>query len=106
MNINQIPTEVIPRDLRKIEERSGNIYEAIATISKRANQLSLLQKEELQVKLSEFAPASDNLEEVFENREQIEISTYYEKLPKTTIQAIEEFVSGKVYARNPHTEVK
>ena len=99
---NNIPTEVISRDLRLIEEKSANIYESIAIISKRANQLSAIQKEELHSKLAEFAPSTDNLEEVFENREQIEISTYYERLPKTTIVAIEEFTNGKVFFRNPH----
>lgn len=102
MNNNQLPLEVIPRDLRLIENRIGNIYESIAVISKRANQISLQQKEELHAKLAEFAPATDNLEEVFENREQIEISTYYEKLPKSTIVATEEFTHNEVYFRNPH----
>jgi len=82
-----------------------NIYQSIAIIGKRANQLSLEQKEELHDKLAEFAPSTDNLEEVFENREQIEISTYYEKLPKTTIVATEEFINSKVYFRMPVTEV-
>ncbi len=99
----QIPLEVIPRDLRQIEDKSGNIYESIAIISKRANQISHNQKEELHAKLAEFAPATDNLEEVFENREQIEISTYYEKLPKSSIVATEEFTDNEVYFRNPHT---
>lgn len=102
MSNKQIPLEVIPRDLRQIENKGGNIYEAIAAISKRANQHAALIKEELQAKLSEFAPATDNLEEVFENREQIEISTRYEKLPKSTIVATEEFSAGDVYFRNPH----
>src|SRR5438552_5245999 len=95
------PLEVIPRDLDKIEEPTKNIYESIVVIGKRANQLSMLQKEELANKLSEFAPATDNLEEIFENREQIEISTHYEKLPKTSIVATEEFLQGKIYFRNP-----
>lgn len=99
---NNTPNEVIPRDLRKIEEKSANIYESIAIIAKRANQLSATQKEELHSKLAEFAPSTDNLEEVFENREQIEISTYYERLPKTTIVATEEFSRGEVFFRNPH----
>src|SRR5436309_14848573 len=98
------PLEVIPRDLREIEDMTHNIYESIVVISKRANQLSALQKEELQNKLSEFAPSTDSLEEVFENREQIEISTHYEKMPKTTIVATEEFTGGKVYFRNPAKE--
>lgn len=102
---NQIPSEVISRDLRDLEASTMNIYQSIAIIGKRANQLSLEQKEELHDKLAEFAPSTDNLEEVFENREQIEISTYYEKLPKTTIVATEEFINSKVYFRMPVTEV-
>src|SRR5437868_15127532 len=101
MNSNQNPNEVIPRDLRRLEKRTGNIYESIVIIGKRANQISAMQKEELHGKLAEFAPSTDNLEEVFENREQIEISTFYEKLPKTTIVATEEYSEGKVYHRNP-----
>ena len=101
-----IPNSTITRDVRELDKTTDNIYESIVIISKRANQISNNLKEELHGKLAEFASSNDNLEEIFENREQIEISTYYEKLPKTTIQAIEEFVSGKVYARNPHTEAK
>ncbi len=101
MSNSQIPSEVIPRDLRKLESRTGNIYQSIVIISKRANQISADQKEELHGKLAEFAPSTDNLEEVFENREQIEISTYYEKLPKTTIVATEEFTENKIYFRTP-----
>lgn len=103
---NHIPMDVIPRNLKVLEDKTGNIYESIVVISKRANQLSVLQKEELHGKLAEFAPTTDNLEEVFENREQIEISTYYEKLPKTTIVATEEFTHDKVYFRNPAKEAQ
>jgi DNA-directed RNA polymerase subunit K/omega len=103
-NNNQIPTEVISRDLRDIEDKTGNIYQSIVIISKRANQISAEQKEELHGKLAEFAPSTDNLEEVFENREQIEISTYYEKLPKTTIVATEEFTDNRIYFRMPVVE--
>lgn len=102
--MSNTPLEVIPRDLRVIEDKTGNVYESIVAISKRANQLSAHLKEELHGKLAEFAPTSDNLEEVFENREQIEISTYYEKLPKTTIVATEDFSNDKVYFRNPDKE--
>jgi DNA-directed RNA polymerase subunit K/omega len=106
MSNNQIPSEVIPRDLRKLENKTGNIYQSIVIIGKRANQISADQKEELHGKLAEFAPSTDNLEEVFENREQIEISTYYEKLPKTTIVATEEFTDDKVYFRMPVAETE
>ena len=106
MSNNQIPLEVIPRDLRRLEEKTANIYESLVIIAKRANQISAEQKEELHGKLAEFAPSTDNLEEVFENREQIEISTYYEKLPKTTVIATEEFTHDKIYFRRPEKEVE
>ena len=106
MSLNTpVPSEVTSRDLRNLEVGTANIYQTIAIISKRANQLSLEQKDELHDKLAEFAPSTDNLEEVFENREQIEISTYYEKLPKTTIVATEEFIHDKIYYRMPVAEV-
>lgn len=92
------------RDLRVLERQTGNIYESIAIIAKRANQIGLNVKEELNSKLSEFSPASDNLEEIFENREQIEISRYYERQPKPTLVAINEFVESKIYYRNPSAE--
>ena len=85
-------------------EQTGNVYKSVAVISKRANQISVKLKEELNSKLAEFATTVDNLEEVFENREQIEISKYYERLPKPTSLAIEEFLEGKVYVRTPDEE--
>ena len=83
---------------------TGNVYESVAIMSKRANQISTQMKEDLNRKLKEFASANDNLEETFENREQIEISRYYEKLPKPTLIAIDEFLHDKVYHRNPTKE--
>lgn len=100
----EIPNTTITRDTREISEPTGNLYEAVAVISKRANQIASATKEELVAKLEEFASEHDNLEEIFENREQIEISKYYESLPKATILAIEEFLSDKVYHRNPAKE--
>ncbi len=91
----------VTRDIRKFDEPTGNIYESIAIISKRANQISSEMKEELSAKLAEFASHSDNLEEIFENREQIEISKFYEKLPKPSLIAINEFMEDKTYYRNP-----
>lgn len=85
------------RDLRKVEEPTGNLFQSIVVLAKRANQVNLEIKEELNEKLSEFASANDNLEEVFENREQIEISKFYERLPKPTAIAIEEFLEDKLY---------
>jgi DNA-directed RNA polymerase subunit K/omega len=89
------------RDLRVLDGKTGNIYESVAIIAKRANQIGAEMKEELTQKLQEFASHTDNLEEVFENREQIEISKYYERLPKATLISIQEFVEDKIYARTP-----
>lgn len=100
----EIPNSTITRDTREISILSGNLYESVAIIAKRANQISSTMKEELNAKLDEFASEHDNLEEIFENREQIEISKYYESLPKPTILAIEEFMNDKVYFRNPAKE--
>ena len=86
----------ITRDLSEMEENTGNIYESIEMMSKRANQLSVELKEELTQKLQEFASTTDNLEEIFENREQIEISRFYERLPKPVAMAIEELLEDAV----------
>lgn len=85
------------RNLDVITEKTGNLYKSINAISKRSEQLNSKLKEELHRKLEEFASVSDNLEEVFENREQIEISRYYEKLPKTTTMALAEFLNNETY---------
>jgi DNA-directed RNA polymerase subunit K/omega len=89
------------RNLKDLESQSGNIYLSSVIIAKRANQIAQQMKEELSTKLSEFASDHDNLEEVHENREQIEISAMYEKMPKPTLVATQEFVNGKVYFRLP-----
>ena len=96
----QAPTNTQTRDLRAMVGEE-NVYEAVAVISKRANQIGVEIKAELEKKLQEFAPYTDNLEEVFENREQIEISRYYEQLPKPTLRAAKEFEDGEVYWKNP-----
>lgn len=85
-------------------DETGNLYESVAIIAKRANQISVQIKEDLSKKLAEFASYNDSLEEVFENREQIEISRYYEKLPKPTLLATQEFVDGEIYWRDPARE--
>ncbi|MDP1726851.1 MAG: DNA-directed RNA polymerase subunit omega [Bacteroidota bacterium] len=103
-NYQNVPATTIARDFRKLEKGTDNIYESIAIISKRANQIAAQMKEELHTKLDEFNNDSDTLEEVFENREQIEISMYYERLPKPTLIATEEFLEGKIYFRNPDKE--
>lgn len=93
------PVSTITRNPDQIGEVTGNIYEAIAVVSKRANQISSDIKKQLSEKLEEFASSSDNLEEIFENREQIEISKFYERLPKPNAIAMDEFMEGKVYYR-------
>lgn len=89
----------ITRDTVEFENRVGNIYEAIVAMSKRANQISVDLKEELNQKLQEFASTTDNLEEIFENREQIEISKFYEKLPKPVAMAIDQLMEEKIQMR-------
>lgn len=101
-----VPVTTVVRDMKKLEEKTGNVYESIAIISKRANQISAQMKEELHNKLQEFSNDNDTLEEVFENREQIEISSYYERLPKPTLIATEEFLQDKVYFKNPVKEAR
>jgi DNA-directed RNA polymerase subunit K/omega len=92
------------RDVMKLSEPVGNVYEMVRIIGKRANQISLDMKQDLDSKLQEFASYSDNLEEVFENHEQIEISRFFEKLPKPVLIAVEEWKEGEVYYRNPAKE--
>jgi DNA-directed RNA polymerase subunit K/omega len=106
MDFKRVKTDTvaITRNIHQLMEPTGNIYETVAILSKRANQISLELKEELQAKISEFALPSDNLEEVFENREQIEIAKFYEHLPKPTLIAVQEFINGQVYFRNPAKE--
>ena len=94
----------ITRDTVNIESKTGNIYESIVAVSKRADQITVEIKEELSQKLLAFALPSDNLEEVFENREQIEISKFYEKLPKPVSIALDEFMNGKVHNKLPQEE--
>lgn len=101
---NTIPTSTITRDVRQLDAKTDNVYESLVIIAKRANQISNNLKEELNGKLSEFASSNDNLEEIFENREQIEISKHYERLPKPTLIAIDEFLNDKIYFRNPSKE--
>ncbi len=100
------PKNTIPRDVEEIEDVTGNIYEAVVILAKRADQINLNIKEELNEKLEEFVSSSDNLEEIFENREQIEISRFYERLPKPSSIAIQELLEGKIYFRNPAKETE
>jgi len=90
----------VTRNTALFSEMTGNIYETVAIISKRANQIAAAMKEDLEKKLKEFATMNDNLEEISENREQIEISKYYEKLPKPTLIATQEYLDDKLAYRN------
>lgn len=94
-----VQPSIITRDIEKIIDPTGNIYESVVVISHRARQIAVNIKEELNSKLAEFATTVDNLEEVFENREQIEISKFYERMPKPTTLASEEFLEGKLNFR-------
>jgi len=106
MDYKKVKTETtaVTRKKEKFYAKTGNIYETVVVLSKRANQIGHVIKRELDQKIEEFAPASDTLEEVFENREQIEIARFYEGLPKPTLLAVSEFLNGEVYIRNPHKE--
>ncbi|WP_315321323.1 DNA-directed RNA polymerase subunit omega [Prevotella aurantiaca] len=98
---SKAPVNTVTRDVVELWNETDNIYESVAIIAKRANQISVEIKQDLSKKLAEFASYSDSLEEVFENREQIEISRYYEKLPKPTLLATQEFLDNNVYWRDP-----
>ncbi|MBQ2536737.1 MAG: DNA-directed RNA polymerase subunit omega [Bacteroidaceae bacterium] len=98
------PTTTVTRNLMDLCRDTNNVYESVAIISKRANQIAAEMKDELSKKLVEFGSHTDTLEEVFENEEQIQISRYYERLPKPTLIATQEFLEDKVYYRNPSKE--
>ncbi|MBD5276749.1 MAG: DNA-directed RNA polymerase subunit omega [Bacteroides sp.] len=98
------PLNTVTRDVIELSEATGNIYETVCIIAKRANQIATEMKHDLEKKLQEFASLNDNLEEISENREQIEISRYYEKLPKPTLIATQEYVDNKLFFRNPVKE--
>lgn len=98
---SKAPVNTVTRNVMDLCKDTDNIYESVVIIAKRANQISVQIKEDLSKKLAEFASYNDSLEEVFENREQIEISRYYEKLPKPSLLATQEFVEDKVYWRDP-----
>jgi DNA-directed RNA polymerase subunit K/omega len=98
---SKAPITTITRNLDELYAPTGNIYETVVIVSKRANQVSVEMKQELNRKLEDFSSYTDNLEEVFENREQIEISRFYEKLPKSTLIALQEFTDNEVYYRSP-----
>ena len=94
------PVNTVTYNKNEIEAPTGNVYEAITIISKRANQINTEIKKELIEKLEEFATYNDSLEEIFENKEQIEVSKFYEKLPKAHALAVQEWLEGKIYYRD------
>ena len=98
------PVNTVTYNKTEIEERTGNVYEAITIMAKRANQINLEIKKELIEKLEEFATYNDSLEEIFENKEQIEVSKYYEKLPKPHALAVQEWLEDKIYYKDTHKE--
>ncbi len=97
MDIKEVPTNTITRNLVDVANATGNLYESVMIIAKRANQISASVKQELSQKLEEFSNYADTLEETFENREQIDISKHYERLPKPTLVATEEFLHNELY---------
>lgn len=101
---SKAPVSTVTRDITTLWKETDNLYESVAIIAKRSNQIAAEIKQDLNKKLAEFASYNDSLEEVFENREQIEISRYYEKLPKPTLLATQEFIEGNVYFRDPSKE--
>ncbi|MBR6177580.1 MAG: DNA-directed RNA polymerase subunit omega [Bacteroidales bacterium] len=101
---NNAPTSIVTRDCGVLESKTGNLYETVVVASKRADQIGIDLKTELNKKLEEFASYTDNLEEIFENREQIEISKFYERLPKPTLLALQEILEDKINFRIPTEE--
>lgn len=99
------PLTTVTRKIRDLDKDTENIYETVVICAKRSNQISVEIKQELNKKLEDFAYYTDSLEEVFENREQIEISKFYEKLPKPTLIALQEFEDFEIYSRNPDAQV-
>ena len=96
---SKAPKNTVTRDVNQLTEQVGNVYEMVAIIARRANQISNGIKRELDAKLQDFSVPQDNLEETFENREQIEISRQYERLPKATLMATQEFIDGELVYR-------
>ena len=100
------PTNTVTRNLMDLSAETGNIYESVAIIGKRANQIAADLKDEIKHKLEEFGNANDELQEEFHNDEQITVSKHYEKLPKPTLIATQEFLEDKIYFRNPSKDAQ
>lgn len=101
---SKAPTNTDTHNILDFSRGTGNIYESVVIMSERANQINRQMKDDLTSKLKEFAQHSEGLEEIFENREQIEISRYYERLPKPTLIAVDDFLHDRIYYRNPAKE--
>ena len=104
MDKKNVPSNTITRDVKNLAAPTGNIYESVVILYKRANQISVAEKKELTKKLEDFKNERDTMDEVFENKEQIEISKYYERQPKPDLVAIAEFEDGELYYRRAKTE--
>ena len=104
MDKKKVPTNTVTRDIKVLAEPTGNIYKSVAVLYKRANQIAAAEKKELTKKLEEFKNERDTMEEMFENREQIDISKHYERLPKPVLVAVEEFIDGELYYRTAKHE--
>lgn len=101
---NRAANTTITRNTAEFSKTTGNVYETVAMLSKRSNQISSDMKRELHKKIEEFATNIDTMEEIYENREQIEIVKHYEQMPKPTLQAIQEYLDDDIYYRNPAKE--
>lgn len=104
MDIKKVPGNTITRDVKDLAEPTGNIYETVVILSKRANQIALAEKKELSKKLEDFKNERDTKDEVFENKEQIEISKYYERQPKPDLIAIAEFEDDELFYKTANSE--
>ncbi|GHT39035.1 hypothetical protein AGMMS49965_04000 [Bacteroidia bacterium] len=100
-NKSRVPETTVTRDMQRLAEETGNVYQTVRIIGKRANEIASDIKHDLSDKLQEFSSYTDSLDEVFENHEQIEISRFYEKLPKPALVASQEFIDGEIYYRDP-----
>lgn len=103
-NKKKVPVNTITRDVKDLAAPTGNLYESVVILYKRANQISMAEKKELMRKLEEFRNDHDTMDEVFENKEQIEISQYYERQPKPDLIAISEFENGDLFYRKAQSE--
>ncbi|MBP8823798.1 MAG: DNA-directed RNA polymerase subunit omega [Flavobacteriales bacterium] len=102
----QAAKTTITRDVNRLDEETGNIYESVAIMGKRANQIAVEVKEEINGRLEEFAVSGENIEEVYENREQIELSKQYERMPKPAAIAVQELQEGRIVFRRPEQAAK